>query len=51
MAADAAVAAVTGVRNGLADLPKPADLEARADRWRPYRTIGSGDPWRVTELE
>lgn len=45
-----------GVRNGIQrayGLPKdakPADYEAVADRWRPYRSIGSWLMWRVMDL-
>lgn len=36
-----------GIRNamrkayGLADLPKPAEMEALAESWRPYCTVAS----------
>jgi DNA-3-methyladenine glycosylase II len=37
-----------GVRDayGLDDLPKPADLRARAEPWRPYRSIATWYVWR-----
>jgi DNA-3-methyladenine glycosylase II len=35
---------------GLADLPKPRELEAIAERWRPYRSIASWYLWRATEM-
>jgi DNA-3-methyladenine glycosylase II len=44
-----------GVRKGaqtlyeLAELPKPAELEALADCWRPYRSIGAWYMWRVVD--
>jgi len=31
---------------GLEDLPKPRELEAVAESWRPYRTIGAWYLWR-----
>jgi DNA-3-methyladenine glycosylase II len=34
---------------GLADLPKPKELEALAEPWRPYRSIASWYLWRATE--
>jgi DNA-3-methyladenine glycosylase II len=45
-----------GVRKGfaltykLADLPAPKELLAHAERWRPYRTIGSWYMWRANEV-
>ncbi|MBX7083583.1 MAG: DNA-3-methyladenine glycosylase 2 family protein [Nannocystaceae bacterium] len=45
-----------GVRKGFArllgrrQLPLPAQLERRAERWRPYRSIASWYMWRATEL-
>jgi DNA-3-methyladenine glycosylase II len=44
-----------GVRKGamllyeLDGLPKPAELEALAEPWRPYRSVGSWYMWRATE--
>jgi 3-methyladenine DNA glycosylase/8-oxoguanine DNA glycosylase len=44
-----------GVRKGaqalyeLDDLPKPAELEALAERWRPYRSIGAWYMWAVAD--
>ena len=44
-----------GIRKGFAvvfkkrDLPTPAVLEARAARWRPYRTVASWYLWRALE--
>jgi DNA-3-methyladenine glycosylase II len=34
---------------GLAELPKPAELETIAERWRPYRSVASWYLWRATE--
>jgi DNA-3-methyladenine glycosylase II len=34
---------------GLDDLPKPAELEAIAETWRPYRSVASWYLWRATE--
>ena len=44
-----------GVRKGFAvafrkrELPTPADLEKRGERWRPYRTVASWYLWRAAE--
>jgi len=35
---------------GLSELPKPAALEALAEPWRPYRSVGSWYLWRATEM-
>jgi DNA-3-methyladenine glycosylase II len=34
---------------GLRDLPKPNQLEAIAEPWRPYRSVGSWYMWRALE--
>jgi len=34
---------------GLDDLPKPRELEALAEPWRPYRSVGSWYLWRVVD--
>lgn len=34
---------------GTAELPSKAELEARAKRWRPYRTVASWYLWRATD--
>jgi DNA-3-methyladenine glycosylase II len=45
-----------GVRKGaqilydLPEMPKPRELEALAEPWRPYRSVGSWYLWRATEL-
>jgi 3-methyladenine DNA glycosylase/8-oxoguanine DNA glycosylase len=45
-----------GVRKGFArtfkttDLPKPVDVLARGERWRPYRSIASWYLWRAAEM-
>jgi DNA-3-methyladenine glycosylase II len=36
---------------GLADLPKPRELEALGEAWRPYRSVATWYLWRSTELE
>ncbi|MET0795507.1 MAG: methylated-DNA--[protein]-cysteine S-methyltransferase [Polyangiaceae bacterium] len=44
-----------GVRKGYSiafgtpELPSKAELEARAERWRPYRTLASWYLWRATD--
>jgi DNA-3-methyladenine glycosylase II len=46
-----------GVRKGFAlayrrkELPKPAELLAHGERWRPYRTIASWYLWRAVDGE
>jgi DNA-3-methyladenine glycosylase II len=46
-----------GIRKGFAvtfdysELPKPKELEAYGERWRPYRTIASWYLWRALELK
>lgn len=35
---------------GLGELPTAAELEARAEAWRPYRTVASWYLWRALEL-
>ena len=35
---------------GLLAMPKPAALEALAEPWRPYRSVGSWYLWRATEM-
>jgi len=34
---------------GLPDLPRPAELEALAEPWRPYRSVASWYLWRVAD--
>ena len=38
------------VTYGLSDLPKPKDLLAHGERWRPYRTTAAWYLWRALEL-
>ena len=33
-----------------ADLPKPAEMEARGERWRPWRSVASWYLWRACDL-
>ena len=46
-----------GVRKGFSvafrkrAMPAPADLSARGERWRPYRTAASWYLWRANELK
>lgn len=35
---------------GLGELPDAAELEALAEPWRPYRSVGSWYLWRATEV-
>lgn len=35
---------------GLAELPKPAEMERIAEPWRPYRSVGSWYMWRHLDL-
>jgi len=34
---------------GTAELPTKAELEARAKRWQPHRTVASWYLWRATD--
>eukprot|EP00668_Euglena_longa_P035520 GGOE01045628.1.p1 GENE.GGOE01045628.1~~GGOE01045628.1.p1 ORF type:complete len:313 (-),score=57.21 GGOE01045628.1:166-1104(-) len=36
---------------GTADLPKRGEMEAIAEKWRPYRTVGSWYMWRSLETQ
>jgi len=44
-----------GIRKGFGiafrkrELPLPADVEARGERWRPFRTVASWYLWRAAE--
>ena len=44
-----------GIRNavrkayGMAEMPKPAEIETLAESWRPYRTVASWYLWRSLE--
>jgi 3-methyladenine DNA glycosylase/8-oxoguanine DNA glycosylase len=46
-----------GVRKGFArtfrkrNLPEPAVIQRHAERWRPYRSVGSWYMWRALEME
>lgn len=45
-----------GIRNGFArafgvPLPLPADIVARGERWKPYRTVASWYLWRAAEMK
>ena len=46
-----------GVRKGFAltyrlnDLPKPRELLAHGERWRPFRSVASWYLWRAIDLE
>jgi len=40
----------TRTRYGDKELPSPAVLEARGDRWRPFRSVASWYLWRALEL-
>ena len=35
---------------GLAEMPSPAEMNAQAERWRPYRSIASWYMWRAVDL-
>ncbi|HET7569544.1 MAG TPA: DNA-3-methyladenine glycosylase 2 family protein [Gammaproteobacteria bacterium] len=34
---------------GTANLPAPADIEAHAERWRPFRSVASWYLWRIAD--
>ncbi|GAB3684568.1 DNA-3-methyladenine glycosylase family protein [Salinisphaera aquimarina] len=36
---------------GMAELPKPKQLEAACEIWRPYRSVGSWYMWRALEVD
>jgi len=36
---------------GMAELPKPKQLEAACEIWRPYRSVGSWFMWRALETQ
>jgi 3-methyladenine DNA glycosylase/8-oxoguanine DNA glycosylase len=46
-----------GIRKGFGiafrknEMPLPADVEKRGERWRPYRSVASWYLWRATELD
>jgi DNA-3-methyladenine glycosylase II len=46
-----------GIRKGfakihkLAELPKPKELLAYGERWRPYRSVASWHLWRAAEMK
>jgi len=35
---------------GLAEMPKPKELEQYGERWRPYRSVASWYMWRAVEI-
>ena len=36
---------------GLAEMPKPKELEQYGERWRPYRSVASWYMWRALEVD
>ena len=44
--ADYGIRAAMKVAYGLEDLPKPEEMEALAESWRPYRSVGCWYLWR-----
>jgi DNA-3-methyladenine glycosylase II len=36
---------------GLAEMPKPKELERHGERWRPYRSVASWYMWRALDVE
>ncbi len=36
---------------GLAEMPKPKELESYGERWRPYRSVASWYMWRAPEIQ
>ncbi len=49
-AGDLGVRAALRDRHALAELPKPRDCHALAERWRPYRSIASWYIWKNTNV-
>lgn len=47
---DYAVRKGFAVTYGRAEMPKPKELEAYGERWRPYRSVASWYMWRALEL-
>ena len=47
---DYAVRKGFAVTYGLPEMPKPKELEAFGERWRPYRSVASWYMWRALEL-
>jgi DNA-3-methyladenine glycosylase II len=47
---DYAVRKGFAVTYGLAEMPKPKELEQYAERWRPYRSVASWYMWRALEV-
>jgi DNA-3-methyladenine glycosylase II len=48
---DYAVRKGFAVTYGLAEMPKPKELEQYGERWRPYRSVASWYMWRALEVE
>jgi DNA-3-methyladenine glycosylase II len=48
-AGDYAVRKGFAVTYGLGEMPRPRELEARGERWRPYRSVASWYLWRALE--
>jgi DNA-3-methyladenine glycosylase II len=46
---DYAVRKGFAVTYGLGGMPRPRELEARGERWRPYRSVASWYLWRALE--
>lgn len=47
---DYAVRKGFAVTYGLSEMPRPKELEAHGERWRPYRSVASWYMWRALEL-
>ena len=47
--ADLGIRAAMRREYGLADLPKPGEMERLAEAWRPYRTIACWYLWRTVD--
>lgn len=47
---DYAVRKGFAVTYGLSDMPKPKELEAYGERWRPYRSVASWYMWRALDM-
>ncbi|KAK8970245.1 hypothetical protein KSP40_PGU022004 [Platanthera guangdongensis] len=48
---DAAVRRGVQILYGLADTPRPSQMEQLCERWKPYRSVGSWYMWRLSQAK